>query len=108
MLYSAEAKVYDSRNPLFFFWLATPEYGSRYMSMNVDRQQQQAQDGNKKETLTDYRRVISQDPGCWAMHKPHLDRFTKNGEVWIHLLGWWLVSGHFGVEIRRSKTQKIK
>lgn len=40
------------------------------------------------------------------MHKPHLDRFTKDGEEWIHLLGWLLVSGHFGVEIRRSRTQK--
>lgn len=39
------------------------------------------------------------------MHKPHLDRLTKNGEVWIHVLGRLLVPGHFGVEIRRSRTQ---
>ncbi|KAJ9485036.1 hypothetical protein VN97_g8323 [Penicillium thymicola] len=102
MLYSAEAMVYEFQKPTVF---GLPPR-SRYMSMNVDRRQQQAQDGNKKETLTDYRRVISQDPGYWAMHKPHLDRFTKNGEVWIHVLGWLLVSGHFGVQIRRSKTQK--
>lgn len=101
---SAEAKVYDSRNPLFL--ACHPGVWSRYLSMNGDRQQQQAQDGNKKETVTVYRRVISQDPGCWATHKPHLDRFTKNGEVWIHSLGWLLVSGHFGAEIRRSRTQK--